>query len=69
MTLTSDEEHRNSNCAEQLCLLSPQELRALESLLSLTPAPMEVPSSKSDGSQKPRGPEGSATQDELPFRI
>jgi hypothetical protein len=68
MALTPDEEHHNDHRAEQLSLLSPEELKALRSTsLSRPSTAARVASSRTNGNRKLRHPKDSPVQDELPF--
>ena len=67
MALITDEEHHNDHRAEQLSLLSPEELKALRSPLYRPSTAARMASSQTDGVRKPRRPKDSPVQDELPF--
>jgi hypothetical protein len=68
MALTPDEEQHNDDRAEQLSLLSPEELKALRSPSLYRPSTAaRVASSRTNGIHKPRRPKDGPVQDELPF--
>jgi len=66
MVLPPDKVHHNQ--AEQLSLLSPEELRALRSPSLYRPSTAAtMGSSRTNGIRKPRRPKDGPVQDELPF--
>ena len=67
MVLMPDEAHHASDRAEQLSLLSSEELEALRSPSSsrMPLAAGKTPSCQSDGDPKPRRPKRGAIQDKL----
>jgi hypothetical protein len=65
MALPSPEDHTDQ--AEQLTLLSPEELTELRRSLSSRPTVGRTASSEVGGVHKPRLPKDSPVQDELPF--
>jgi hypothetical protein len=66
MALSTPEDHIDQ--AEQLTLLSPEELTELRRCsVSSQPPAMRTASSEVRGVRKPRRPKDSAVQDELPF--
>jgi hypothetical protein len=67
MALIPDEEHHNDHRAEQLSLLSPEELKALRSPLDRPSKAAMTASSQTYRIRKPRRPKDSPVQDELPF--
>jgi hypothetical protein len=68
MALTPDEEHHYDHRAEQLSLLSPEELKTLRSPSLYRPSvAARMASAQADGVRKPRRPEATPVQDELPF--
>lgn len=68
MALPPDKEHHNDHRAEQLSLLSQEELKALRSPSLYRPSTAaRMASSRTNGVGKPRRPKASPVQDELPF--
>jgi hypothetical protein len=68
MALTPDEEHHYDHRAEQLSLLSPEELKALRSPSLYRPSTeARMASSRTNGIRKARRPKDGPVQDELPF--
>jgi hypothetical protein len=65
MALPSPEDHTDQ--AEQLTLLSPEELTQLRCSVSSQPPARKPASSKGGGVRKPRSPKDGPVQDELPF--
>jgi hypothetical protein len=62
------EEHHNDHRAEQLSLLSPEELKVLRSpSLNQPSTAARMASFQADGVRKPRRPKDIPVQDELPF--
>jgi hypothetical protein len=66
MALPTSEDH-NTDQAEQLTLLSPEELTDLRRSVASQPPPKKTASSEVRGICEPRGPKDSPVQDELPF--
>jgi hypothetical protein len=68
MALTPDEEHHYDHRAEQLSLLSPEELKALRSPSLYRPSTAaSIAFFQPTGVRKPRRPKDTPVQDELPF--
>ena len=68
MAFTPGEEHHNDHGAEQLSLLSREELRALRAPSLYRPSTAAtMASSRTNGVRKPPRPKGDPVQDELPF--
>ena len=65
MALPSPEDHNDQ--AEQLTLLSPEELTELRRSGSSQPPAKKQATSKGGGVRKPRRPKDGPVQDELPF--
>jgi hypothetical protein len=68
MALIPNEEHHNDHRAEQLSLLSPEELKALRSPLDRPSRAAMTASSQTYRIRKQPSPIGEAIQDELPFQ-
>ena len=67
MALTLDHEHHNDHRAEQLSLVSLEELETMRIPSLYRPSTAaRMPSSHADGGRKARRPEGSAIQPRLP---
>jgi hypothetical protein len=66
MALVTSEDH-NTDQAEQLALLSPEELTELQRSVSSQPPARRTSFSELRGIRKPHRPKDGPVQDELPF--